>query len=144
MQLIDTHLSGPVWSCSDPVSEGICWISWFVTDYSIHMHPTSKQHGMGRILIMCKIIYFAYVSIFLILTHKEMTALEEELEKRIENLELQLEVERTKNRRKTERLEKRHVAGEDAMTEHLDEMKKSYGAEIAQYKVSLGELWNIY
>ena len=73
-----------------------------------------------------------------------MTALEEELEKRIENLELQLEVERTKNRRKTERLEKRHVAGEDAMSEHLDEMKKSYGAEIAQYKVSLGELWNIY
>ena len=72
-----------------------------------------------------------------------MTPLQE-LKKTIEKLEVQLEVERTKNRRKTERLVERHVAGKDAMTEHLDEIKKSYGAEVAQYKVSLGEFWNIY
>ena len=72
-----------------------------------------------------------------------MTALEEELMKKMENMEIQLEVERMK-RRKTENLEKRHAAGEDAMSEHLEGIKKSYGAEIAQCKVSLGELWNIY
>ena len=72
-----------------------------------------------------------------------MTALQE-LNKTIKKLEVQLEVERTKNRRKTERLVERHAAGEDAMTEYLEEIKKSYGAEVAQYNVSLGELWNIY
>ena len=73
-----------------------------------------------------------------------MTALEEESVKKMENLEIQLEVERMKNRGKTENLEKRHAAGEDAMSERLEGIKKSYGAEIAQCKVSLGELWNIY
>ena len=51
-----------------------------------------------------------------------MTALQE-LNKTIKKLEVQLEVERTKNRRKTERLVERHVAGEDAMTEYLEEIK---------------------
>ena len=73
-----------------------------------------------------------------------MTALEEESVKKMENLEIQLEVERMKNRGKTENLEKRDAAGEDAMSEHLEGINESFEAEIAQCKVSLGELWNIY